>query len=62
MLNTMIVDNEYNNHNNSSNSQSSINVPTLVTTKELDLGVDVMHGCSTEGGDSTLSVFSWELL
>ena len=33
-----------------------------VTTKELDSGVDVTHGCYTEGGDSTLGVFSWELL
>ena len=28
-----------------------------VTAKELHSGVDVMHGCSTEGGDSTLGVF-----
>ena len=31
---------------------------SLVTAKELDLGVDVMHGCFTEGGDSILGVFS----
>ena len=32
-----------------------------VTAKELDSGVDVMHGSLTEGGDSILGVFSWEL-
>ena len=29
---------------------------------KLDSGVDAMHGCFTEGGDSILGVFSWELL
>ena len=33
-----------------------------VMAKELDLGADVMHGCFTEGGDSILGIFSWELL
>ena len=27
-----------------------------------DLGVKVDHGCLTEGGNSFLRVFSWELL
>ena len=29
-----------------------------VTAKELDLGVDVMHECSTEEDDSTLGILS----
>ena len=29
---------------------------------EQDSGVEVVHGCLTEGGDSILSVFSWEPL
>ena len=33
-----------------------------VTAEELDLAFDVMHGCFTEGDDSILGVFSWELL
>ena len=33
-----------------------------VTAKELDSGVDVMHRCFTEGGDSIQGIFSWELL
>ena len=35
---------------------------SLVTAKELDSEVNVMHGCFTEGGDSILGIFSWELL
>ena len=30
--------------------------------KEQDLRVDIVHGCITEGDDSVLRVFSWELL
>ena len=33
-----------------------------VAEKELELGVDVVHRCFMEGGDSILNVFSWELL
>ena len=29
---------------------------------ERDSGVAVVHGCFSEGGDSILSVFSWEPL
>ena len=32
-----------------------------MTTKELDLGVDVMHGCFMEEGDSILDIFPLEL-
>ena len=34
----------------------------LETVNEHDLGLEVVHGCLTEGGDSNLRVFSWELL
>ena len=34
----------------------------LETVNERDLGVEVVHGCLTEGGNSILRVFSWELL
>ena len=33
-----------------------------MTVNEQDLGVDVVHGCFSEGGDSILSAFSWEPL
>ena len=33
----------------------------LETANERDSGVEVVHGCLTEGGDSILRVFSWEL-
>ena len=35
---------------------------SLVTAKELDLGVDVVHGSFKEGGDSILGLFSLEFL
>ena len=38
-----------------------VGLPVMMV-KELDSGVDVMYGCFTEGGDSILGVFSWELL
>ena len=34
----------------------------LVTANERDSGVNVVHGCFPEGGDSVLSVFSSEPL
>ena len=34
----------------------------LETVDERDSGVEVVHGCLTEGGHSILRVFSWELL
>ena len=34
----------------------------LETANERDSGVEVVHGCLTEGGNSILRVFSWELL
>ena len=34
----------------------------LETANEHDLGVEVVLGCLTEGGDSILRAFSWELL
>ena len=43
-------------------SKSRLTCGSLVTAKELDLGVYVVQGCFTEGSDSILSVFSWELL
>ena len=33
-----------------------------MTAKGRDSGVDVVHGCFPEGGDSTLNIFSWEPL
>ena len=33
-----------------------------MSASERDLRVAVGHGCSSEGGDSILSVFSWEPL
>ena len=33
-----------------------------MTANERDLGVDVVHGCFSERGDSILSAFSWEPL
>ena len=33
-----------------------------MTANEGDLRVAVVHGCFPEGGDSTLSAFSWESL
>ena len=33
-----------------------------MTANERDSGVDVVHGCFREGGDSILSVISWEPL
>ena len=33
-----------------------------MSASERDLRVTVGHGCSSEGGDSTLSAFSWEAL
>ena len=42
--------------------KSRLTYGSLVMAKQLDLGVDVMHGCFTERGDSILGVFSWELL
>ena len=32
------------------------------TAKEFDSGIEMVHGCFTEGGDSILSVFGGELL
>ena len=32
------------------------------TTKELKLGIEIVHGCFTERGDSVLSIFGSELL
>ena len=34
----------------------------LEMANERDSGVEVVRGCLTEGGDSILRVFSWELL
>ena len=34
----------------------------LKTANERDSGVEVAHGSLTEGGNSILRVFSWELL
>ena len=34
----------------------------LVTGNKRDLGVEVVHGCFSEGGDSILSVFPSEPL
>ena len=34
----------------------------LETANERDSGIKVVHGCLTEGGNSILGVFSWELL
>ena len=34
----------------------------LETANECDSGVEVVHGCLTEGGNSILRVFSRELL
>ena len=34
----------------------------MVTENERDSRVAVVHGCFSEGGDSILSVFSWEPL
>ena len=31
-----------------------------MTANEQGLGVSVVHGCFSEGGDSILSDFSWE--
>ena len=33
-----------------------------MTVNELDSRVAVVHGCFSGGGDSILSVFSWEFL
>jgi hypothetical protein len=33
-----------------------------MNAKERRSGVDVVHRCSPEGGDSILSVFTWEPL
>ena len=33
-----------------------------MSASERDLRVAVVHGCHSEGGDSILSVFSWEPL
>ena len=33
----------------------------LETANERNSGVEVVHGCLTEGGDSIVRVFSWEL-
>ena len=43
-------------------AKSRLTCGSLVMAKELDLGVDVMYGCFTKGGDCILGVFSWELL
>ena len=32
------------------------------TTKELESGIEIVHGCFMERGDPTLSVFGSELL
>ena len=34
----------------------------LETVTEHDSGGEVVHGCLTEGGNSILRVFCWELL
>ena len=39
--------------------QYSSAVYTLVTVKEPDSEVAVVHGCFTEGGDSILGAFFW---
>ena len=33
-----------------------------MTANEQNLGVDVVHGCFSEGSDFILSAFSWEPL
>ena len=43
-------------------SKSRLTCCDLVTVNELDSRVAVVHGCFSEGGDSILSVFSWEPL
>ena len=43
-------------------SKSRLTCGGLVTAKERDLRVDVVHGFFTEGGDSIISAFSWEPL
>ena len=43
-------------------SRSKLTCGGLETANERDLGVEVVHGCLAEGGDSILRVFSWELL
>ena len=43
-------------------SRSKLTCGGLETTKERDLGVEVVRGCLAEGDDSILRVFSWELL
>ena len=42
--------------------QSSLTCSSPVTAKELDSGVDVVHECFTEGGDSILNIISSERL
>ena len=42
--------------------RSTLTCGGLETANERDSGVEVVRGCLTEGGDSILRVFPWELL